>query len=157
MRRTRYDEACFLILSCVPGVIVAAWLAPKDEYFMANFLFHWASQLVSLIVLGLVMIRLIETRLVITALSAAALVLALHLALFGAWLFSRSHPESIAWIGYLFSLPGALIGAIAGALVVRSQRHENAAKVGMVSSLFAASGVAMSQMVVCSTMMHCGA
>lgn len=157
MRTTRHAEAYLLILSCVPGVIVAAWLAPKDEYFMVNFLFHWTSQFVSLIVLGLIMIRLIATRLVITALSGAALVLALHLALFGAWLFSRSHPESMAWIGYLFSLPGALIGVIAGAFFMRRQRYENAATVGVTTVLFAAAGLAMSQAIVCSTMMHCGA
>lgn len=143
------NESLALLPSVLAGVVVAALLSPKDVYFMGNFAFYWVPQGVVFAVLLFFVSRP-------AVLSGVAVVLALYLALYGAWVFSRPHPESMAWLGYLFSLPGAGLGAIAGALYVKRQSYTRAAIAGAVAALFTFAGLALNQLVVCSTVMYCG-
>lgn len=143
------NENLFLLPSILSGVAVAALLSPKDAYFLGNFTFYWLPQAIVFAVLLFFVSRP-------AVLSGAAIVLAIYLALFGAWVFSRSHPESMAWLGYLFSLPGAGLGAIAGALYVKRHSYTRAAIAGAVAALFTFAGLALNQVVVCSTVMYCG-
>lgn len=120
-----------------------------DDYFLGNFVFYWLPQ-------GFVFAVLLFFAPRPAVLSGVAVVLAAYLALFGAWVFSRPHQESMAWLGYLFSLPGAGIGAIAGALYVKRQSYERAVFAGVVAALFTFAGLAINQLAVCSTVMSCG-
>lgn len=146
------NESLFLLPSVLSGVAVAVLLSPKDDYFLGNFAFYWLPQAIVLAVLLVFVSRP-------AVLSGVAIVLAIYLALFGAWVFSRSHPDSMAWLGYLSSLPGAGLGAIVGALYVERvdrQGYTRAAIAGAVAALFTFSGLALNQLVVCSTEMYCG-
>jgi hypothetical protein len=136
---------CFL-----SGILVASVLAPWDEYFFGNFAFYWLPQAV---VLGILMSVYPRPA----AISGAAVVLAAYLAAFGAWLFfrSHSHAESLAWLGYLFSLPGAAIGATAGAVFAKRRNFHPAETVGMVVAVPALVGLVLNQTLICSTLMHC--
>lgn len=143
------NESLSLLPSVLAGIVVAALLSPKDAYFIGNFAFYWLPQAVVFAVLLFFVSRP-------AVMSGVAVVLALYLALYGAWVFSRPHPESMAWLGYLFSLPGAGLGAIAGALYVKRQSYRRAAMAATVAALFTFGGLAINQAVVCSTVMYCG-
>ena len=142
------NESLSLLPSVLAGVVVAALLSPKDAYFMGNFMFYWLPQGIVLAVLLFFVSRP-------AVLSAVAVVLAVYLALFGVWVFSRPNPEAMAWLGYLFSLPGAGLGAIAGALYVKRQSYERAIVAGSIAALFTFAGLAVNQLAVCSTVMYC--
>lgn len=143
------NESLSLLPPVLAGVAVAALLSPKDGYFIGNFAFYWVPQAITL---GVVLFFVSRPA----VLSGVAVVLALYLALYGAWVFSRPHPESMAWLGYLSSLPGAGLGAIAGALYVKRQSYKKAAIAGVVAASFTLVGLAANQIVVCSTVMYCG-
>lgn len=138
-------------LCVVLGVAVAFALAPRDSYlFMfGNVAFFWLPQA---IILG-VLIPLSSRAAVI---SGTAIVLALYLATFGAWVFSRVPPDSMAWLGYIFSLPGAGLGALIGMLVVRQRNFGTAFIAGIVSALYTALGLGVNQTLICNTVMSCG-
>ena len=142
-----YATACIALGGCV-----AAMLAPTDSLggFVSNAAFFWMPQLM---VLGI----LVPFSPRPAAVSGVAVVLALYLAVFGYWVFNRPHPESLAWLGYLASLPGSVFGAIIGALVARRRLKLGARRTFALSALFAALGLLGNQLVVCSTVMYCGA
>jgi hypothetical protein len=140
----------FVLLPCVlAGVAVAVVLAPKDDYFFGNFMFYWIPQA---IVLG-ILIPFTSRPAVV---SGAAAILALYLAAYGAWHFSRPHPESMAWLGYIFSLPGAAIGAIVGGIFIKQRSYQRAMVVGAIAAASTLVGLALNQLLVCSTVMYCG-
>lgn len=119
-----------------------------DDYFLGNFLYLWIPQA---IVLGVVLMFGSRPAVV----SGAALVLALYLALYGTWVFLRQNPDGLIWLGYWFSLPGAGIGAVIGALYVRQRRFERAAVAGAVAAASTLVGLSLNQALLCSTLMSC--
>lgn len=131
------------------GICVAGVLAPKDTYFFSNFLLFWGSQ-----VLVLAFAFAFRQRAAVVAGIASSL--ALYLGLFGAWIFTRVHPESMAWLGYLFSLPGAVVGVILVAFLLKREPDFAPSTAGLLAFLSVAAGIAMNQAVVCSTVMYCG-
>lgn len=139
-----------LAVACVTlGGCISAVLAPKDSFFFPNFLFFWGSQ-----VLILAFVLLFRPRAAVVA--GIAFSLALYLGLFGAWLFTRTHPESMAWLGYVFSLPGAVVGAVLVALLLQRQPNLGPYAAVLLAAALVAAGIAINQVVVCSTVMYCG-
>jgi uncharacterized membrane protein YfcA len=63
--------------------------------------------------------------------AGTALALTLHFVSFDAWIRSLPPRESLSWIYYLFSFPGALVGATSAALVSRRRPELSAASVGV--------------------------
>jgi hypothetical protein len=74
------------------GLVVAIFLSPKDSFLLLNAIFFWSSQLVVLAVL-----LAFKPRPAVMA--GVAIALAAYLAAFGAWLLTRVHPDSMAWLG----------------------------------------------------------
>lgn len=130
--------------SLIPGLLLAGALAPND---LPNFLFFAGSQLAVLATVAASVPRP-------AVLAGVALVLPLYLVSFAAWLFGRVPPDSMAWLGYIIALPGAAVAAIGLGLWLRSRRMP--ATVAMLAAAAAAGGgLALAQLGVCSTVMHC--
>jgi hypothetical protein len=142
------DEKTAASLCVIIGVLVAAFIAPDDSSFYANFMFFWLPQAGIFVLLVIVYSRS-------AVISGAALVLAFYLAAFDSW-NSLSGPESMAWLGYLFSLPGAAIGAVVGAVNIKSKTAYSALHVSTAIAAYTLIGLLINQTIVCSTMMHCG-
>ncbi|WP_397532655.1 hypothetical protein [Roseateles sp.] len=130
------------------GAGVAAAIAPKGDFFMPNFLTFWGSQLVVLACLAVCRPRA-------EVVAGVSVALTIYLAAFNYWNMSRAHPESMAWLGYFFSLPGAVIGAVAARYL--SPGFSRPLLVGLVSSAMVLGGIAINQALVCSSLMYCGA
>jgi predicted membrane protein len=81
--------------------------------------------------------------------------LATYLALFGAWVFSARHPDSMAWMGYLLAFPGALIGATVARSIERQKRPASTAILAGLGILCVAIGIAINQTCLCLTVMAC--
>ncbi|MBC8650699.1 hypothetical protein GYM54_07970 [Pseudomonas sp. MTM4] len=68
---------------------------------------------------------------------------------------SLARPEGLLTLGHLFSLPGAAIGTLIGALLSRRlSRLFSAMALGFAGALV---GFFLNQLVVCNTLMWCGA
>jgi hypothetical protein len=139
-----------LAIACIIfGVCISAILAPKSSYFFPNFLFYSGSQL-----LILAFVLLFRPRAAVVA--GIAFSLALYLGLFGAWVFTSTHPESMAWLGYIFSLPGAVVGAVLAAILLRKQSSYGYFAIGLLAAALVAAGIAANQIIVCNTVIYCG-
>jgi hypothetical protein len=144
------NESFALLPSVLAGVAVAIVLAPKNDFFFGNFMFYWIPQA---IVLG-ILISFTSRPAVV---SGVAVILALYLAAYGAWLFFTTTDDAgLAWLGYLFSLPGAAIGAIAGALFIKQRNYQRAMIVGAIAAVSSLVGLVLNQLLICSTVMYCG-
>jgi len=101
-------EYWYAFVGIMLGLAVSAALAPKNSWFLPNAAFFWGSQLAVL-----AMLLMLWPRPAVVGGVAAAL--AIYLAAFGTWLFTRRGDPgaSMAWNVYVLSLPGAAIGAIA--------------------------------------------
>ena len=142
-------ERCVAVAGVLLGLCVSAALAPKNSFFFPNMAYFWGSQLA---VLALTL-PLKPRPAIIAGVSVA---LAVYLGAFGAWLFSRTHPESMAWLGYLCSLPGAALGALIATFSLRSRTAMNTLVIGLVAMSAVLLGAFLNQAVVCSTVMYCG-
>jgi hypothetical protein len=149
MRPSYALEYLVAITSVVIGIAVSAALALKGAWFLSNLLFYWLPQACVLVLFCLYR----PPRPAVFA--GVALALAAYLGIFGAWLFSRNPPESTAWLGYLFSLPGAVVGSFL-AIGWLARRAENRPWViGFAVGAAALIGIAANQAIVCSTVMYC--
>lgn len=139
----RAAAACIFL-----GIAIAAMLAPKTTYFLPNFLSFWGPQLAVLVVA-----LICKPHPVIVA--GTAFALAIYLALFGTWIFTRSHPDSMAWLGYISSMPGAAIGAMLAAITFRKHASQHRFLAGGLATATVFGGIAINQIVICSTLMYC--
>jgi hypothetical protein len=131
------------------GLLVAALLAPKDYTFFPSFAYLWLPQLA---VLGIAWFCHTDH---LAAVAGTSIAMALYLAAYAAWLFSE-HGGALAWLGYLFSLPGAVFGALMAAAVSESTAA-NGRTLGVAGTFAAAvlAGILLNQGVVCATVLHC--
>jgi hypothetical protein len=132
------------------GMTVSAMLAVRSPAFLANFLWYWAPQATVIALLWPLKPRP-------AALAGVAIMLALYLSAFGWWLLSRERPDSLAWLGYLFSFPGAAASAVAAVIWLRGHRVSSALLVASVAAGTVLVGIVVNQTIVCSTVMYCGA
>lgn len=87
------------------------------------------------------------------ALGAAAAV-PLYFALYLAWVHSQP-ADGLIWLGYVFSLPGAALGALIGAAIARDYRSRGRRVLIGIGVLATALGIALNQATLCMTLMHC--
>jgi hypothetical protein len=146
--RTAEGLAAFFCIGA--GLVIAAALAPPSSFWVGNFLFFWLPQGGVLALMSMYRPRRPATF------AGMAAALAAYLLLFHAWLFSSEHPESMAWLGYLASFPGAVIGGFATLALLARRQVTQALAVGLACALGVMVGIAANQAVVCSTVMHCG-
>jgi ABC-type Fe3+ transport system permease subunit len=150
MRLSHTLEYLTTITSIAIGIAVSAAFALRGSWFLSNLLFYWVPQAC---VLSLFCLNKPPRPAVF---AGAALALAAHLGLFGAWLFSRQPPESMAWLGYLFSLPGAVVGSFLALGWLARRKEHRPVVIGVEVGVAALAGIAANQAVVCSTVMYCG-
>lgn len=130
------------------GIVVAAVLARNSPYFLPNFLSFWGPQMAVLVVS-------LICRPHPVVLAGTACALAGYLALFGSWVLTRSAPDSMAWLGYISSMPGAAIGALLAAILFRKQATQRPVLAGCLAAATVCSGIAVNQVFICSTVMYC--
>jgi ABC-type molybdate transport system permease subunit len=130
-------------------VFVSVILSPKDAYFISNVCFFWLPQLAVLAFSW-------PFRPSAAVVAGAALALAIYLGLFHAWVFSHSHPDSMAWLGYLFSLPGAAVGSILASLWLRDRFIGRPIAASCIAAGVVFAGALLNQAIVCATVMDCG-
>ena len=135
--------ACALL-----GIAVAALLSPKNSYFLGNFAYFSVPQLG---VIGAAM--LVRPR--AACLAGIALAGAIYLAAFGIWQATHVRPEAMTWLGYFFSLPGALLGALAAAVIGGRRLDFSGLKSLTLSALVVLAAVSVNQVAVCGTVIHC--
>lgn len=137
-------------LALISGALVSAYLAPRDwAIFLPNFVIFWTPHV---LLLGM----LWAMRSSWTLIAGSATAAAIYLALFGTWVFSARHPEGLAWLGYFFSFPGALLGAITAHYLERHKLVSSVSKPFVVGLVCVAIGITLNQLAVCSTVMFCG-
>lgn len=139
------------VLCIISGIAIAFLLAPKDSYLLmfSNVGFFWLPQ-------AIVLYIFIPSSSRSAVISGTAIVLSLYLAVFGTWIFSRQHPDSMAWLGYIFSLPGAGVGTLIGTFFIKQRNFNNAIVIGVVSALFTLVGLLVNQTIICGTVLYCG-
>jgi len=147
--RSFKPETRAAIVCVMLGLLVSAAMSPKNAYFFSNMAFYSASQI------GMLALLLpFKPRPAIVA--GAAFALAVYLAAFGTWQFTRSSPQSMSWLGYVFSLPGAAICTVVVAIVLRGQAKLRPFAAACISAGAVLGGIFVNQVVVCSTLMYCG-
>ena len=122
--------------------VAAAAFAPHDRFFLENFLWFWFPPAAVVVVTALI-------GAAPGGLAGTGLALVIYLVGYHAW--AR---ESLAWLGYLFAMPGAAIGAIAARSVGGQPNAHGRSFV--INFLFVAGGLAAASGVLCSTVMYCG-
>jgi len=101
----KIKEYLLLLIALLFGLIVAVVFAPKNNFFFGNFAYFWGPQ-------AIIFLLIIVLRFRIGILTGCAFILAIFLLVFHSWVFSHDRPEALVWIFYLFSFPGAGVGAI---------------------------------------------
>jgi hypothetical protein len=149
MRMSYALEYLVAVTSIVIGIAVSAAFALKGPWFLSNLLFYWVPQACVLVLFCLYK----PPRPAVFA--GVALALAAYLGLFGVWLFSRHPPESMAWLGYLFSLPGAVVGSFLAIGRLARREEQRPLVIGSAVGAAALVGIAANQAVVCGTVMYC--
>lgn len=105
--------------------------------------------------LGLVgLVQLAKASPLLTTGSAVAL--AASFVFYWAWQASLPEPDGLLGLGHLFSLPGLGIAAVIAAVLSRL-RQMNPWTAFATGALACCAGFAIAQLVVCRSMMYCGA
>jgi hypothetical protein len=141
-------ERRLAISALVLEFLVAALLAQKGPNFLPNLGFFWLSQLLALSLC-------LPFRPRPAVIAGAALALVTYLAAFALWLATHPDRVGLVWFGYLFSLPGAAVGAIAGALLLRDRFRYGVAIAILLTAGLALLGVLLNQTMICMTVMYC--
>ena len=88
--------------------------------------------------------------------TGAAMALTASFLLYWAWQASLQSPDGLLGLGHLFSLPGLGIAAVIAAVTARRRRLTPGIAF-VVGLLACCAGFAIGQIVVCRTVMYCGA
>ena len=141
-------ERHIAVAACISGLTVAFSLSHKS-YFLGSMAFYWGPHLAVL-----ALVSMFKPRSAVIA--GIAFGLSIYLAAFAIWVSTRLHPSPMAWLGYLFALPGALAGA---GIALYIQNRE--ANLGTLATTMAALccvllGITFNQVVVCNTLFYCG-
>ena len=131
-------ERVVAIALVVAGLVVAAALSPRYglRAFLWNFSFYWGPQV-------LVLAVLVAFRPRPAVVAGAALALALHFTAFHAWMHTLPAGQALAWLYYLFSFPGALVGAASAALVARRRPRWSVPRAGALAGALTLVGIAL--------------
>lgn len=143
-------ELIFAICAAVFGLGIAAGFAPHDSWlFWPNLGFYWLPQAA---VLGILFCFFKPSPAMFGGIAVA---LGCYLGAFATWLFTRSHPESMAWLGFYFSLPGALIGGVLAGALASDRPLISPVASALLGFGLVIGGIAVNQAIVCSTAMYC--
>ncbi|MEE1880968.1 hypothetical protein V0R55_12420 [Pseudomonas soli] len=127
------------------GMAVTTCISPFDRFFWGNVVDIWGPQAAILIILLIL-------RAPKPVIGGTALAMALYLALFYLWFFTGGRGDVMAWFVYLFSLPGALIGAC---LALRLTKLAAPLTALALAGAWVAAGLVINQTIICSTLLYC--
>jgi len=136
----------FAVVLALMGA-VAAFLAPHNRYFLGNFVWYW---LPLALVVALPVVAGAGRGIVV----GCALALSGFLFAYHAWVQSLAHSEGLIWLGYLFALPGAVIGVFVGYLWCKL-RPASVAIAAAIALIATAGGLALNMGLLCATLIYC--
>jgi hypothetical protein len=152
LARLPSTETWTAILGVVLGVVVSVKLAllGPPGFILVNASFFWVPQLFILVLLWPFKPRP-------AVIAGASAVLAIYLWVYDAWIHSINDREGLAWLGYLFSFPGASIGAIGALFLAPRFQHliYSAVAVSFAAACAVATGIFVNQVIICHTVMYC--
>ena len=124
------------------GFMVSCIISPKDEFFFGNLSYYWAPQ-------GAILLSMFLLRSHFTLIAGSAIVLALYLVAFNVFVVYRGGPDpAMAWIAYLFSMPGAALGALVGIGVVELIKTRAVLASSTILALTTLVGLSINQVIV---------
>lgn len=123
---------CAVLAGAVLAVVVWWGRSPM------NVVYTWVPQAVALGALFLLCARP-------AALSGAALAFAGYPGFFHWRVFSNPHPDGLAWLFYLFSLPGGLLGGLAAIAWLRKRDEWSAMAAGLFTAVLVIAGIALAE------------
>ncbi|QFR43041.1 hypothetical protein [Sulfurimonas xiamenensis] len=132
------------------GIITAIVIAPKNHFFLPNFLYYWLPQ-------GVIIGLLFLAKMRASVITGCSLTMTTFLISYAILMSSTSEPSAaMAWIVYLFSIPGALIGAFIFGMTAKKLQYNSSIVVGIGSLISTLIGVGIIQLAFCCTVMYCG-
>ncbi|WP_146205865.1 hypothetical protein [Azospirillum sp. TSH58] len=149
LRRMKFSlsaETCWAAVGITCCISVALALAPKSDWFLKNALFYLVTQM-------LVVLAALIGRPRPSAIGGVAVAASLYLAAFGMW--AKAAKDSMAWLGYVFSLPGAILGALAIVFWLKSKSQMAPFTTFCISAVAVIFGVSINQTAICKTLMYC--
>jgi hypothetical protein len=158
MRADKDDAQCYgrselklrdlKISTLLIAISLAAVVIAGDHLFIG--VWYYALVLSLGVILGLVLRpRPLFLTGVVIALDVTLWIYAQHNA-------SPSNQEGLLVLGHIFSLPGAAVGLIASAVLIRRWQSLSETVVLMISIAGVLLGFALAQLAVCNTLMYCG-
>ena len=139
-----------LTVSVLLSILIAIILAPKNSYFFSNFAYYWVPQAIVLILLFVFKVR-------IPVMVGASLAMTVVLISYFLWISSLTDRSSgMAWIGYFMAIPGAFVGTLFYHFFTKSKQENTYMKTIISSMLSALLIMGMIQIILCSTVFHCG-
>lgn len=131
------------------SIVVAVSLAPKNSYFITNFLYYWTPQAV---IVGL----LFGFRVRLSVITGTLISMILTLLSYYIWISSSTDPSAAtAWIGYFFVITGAFTGSFIYGLLIRNKKELKDKKSIIKAMLYSLLGTITVQVVLCLTLLHC--
>lgn len=143
----KLNERLIAILVIFAGICTAIVIAPHNKHFLPNFLYYWGPQ-------GIILSILYFGRIHLSVIAGSALIMTLHLIAYDIWISRPS--DAMAWLGYLFSIPGALVGALAFGLLMKKYPYKSALFIGLWGSFSTFVGIGMIQLYLCCSVLYCG-
>lgn len=114
-RRRKRSDRYSLCIALVVDLLVAVAVSFRDAYFWWNLAYFWLPQLV---MLGILTTFKLKPAVLVGTVYAWAL----HLALFGIVALVMQVPNPTVWAWYFVSLPGSVVGAVAGFTITSRTR-----------------------------------
>jgi hypothetical protein len=136
-------------LAVISGAVAAAFVAPWDSLFLANFAWYWLPQAAVLLVL------LFVVPPHYSFFGGVSTSLTIYFLVFAWWMFSRDRADSMAWLGYFYSLPGAAVGAALSRLFLVMKPKYGILKIAITAATGTLLGVGLNQTAVCTTLFYC--
>ena len=143
----KVNERFSAISAIVIGILVAIIIAPKNEFLLPNFLYFWLPQ-------GIIIGLLYATKMRPSVITGSAIIMTLHLIGYAIWVSSPS--DAMAWIGYFFSIAGALVGAFIVGIILKKYPVQSSTLAVLGAYIGALIGIAIIQIGLCCTVLYCG-
>lgn len=143
----KLNERFVAIFVIFAGICTAIVIAPYNKYFLLNFLFYWGPQ-------GIILSILYFGRIHLSIIAGSAFIMTLHLIAYDICISRPS--DAMAWLGYLFSIPGALVGAFIFGLYMKKYPYKYNLFIGLGGAFSTLVGIGIIQLYLCCSVLYCG-
>lgn len=143
----KLNERFFTILVVFLGICTAIVITPHNKFFLSNFLYYWGPQ-------GIILCILYFVRINLGVIIGSSLIMTLHLVAYDIWISRPS--DAMAWLGYFFSIPGALVGALVFGLFIKKYPYKSSLFISLGGAFSTFVGIGVIQLYLCCTLLYCG-